>query len=231
VPVNMGGRPELARALRTFLRQDTTCHGREIRDLRDAEDRHPRPRSPATSCSRARLHRNDARRPSPPGRTMGIEPFLLAYDSRGVLAQRLRCAAIDAGVPKPRSTPATPCWRQRASIGPTLAGRKFYFLFFFFFFFKRDGLATPFSLFVFLLLAGPGPCHHTGYKGRLGIFEFLPMSPTRCARIWGGRGVCPWLTTQGRRRWRREWSRLARSRFGGDFGWLTPGGGKFREIP
>jgi type IV pilus assembly protein PilB len=80
---------------------------------------------------------------------MGIEPFLLASTLEGVLAQRLvrrLCPACRAAY-KP-----TEALLHQLGVEPgKLAGREFY---------RAPGCAA---------------CNLIGYKGRIGLFEYLPM--------------------------------------------------------
>ncbi len=149
VPVNLGAGLTFARALRTFLRQDPDIvMVGEIRDLETAQIAIQA--SLTGHLVLTTLHTNDA--PSAVTRLvdMGIEPFLLGSTLEAVLAQRLVrrvCAAC--------RTPFEPGEGLLRQLGADLAavkGRPFY-----------AGAGCP-------------ACHHTGYKGRLGIFEFLPMT-------------------------------------------------------
>ncbi len=149
VPVNQGAGLTFARALRTFLRQDPDIvMVGEIRDLETAQI--------AVQASLtghlvlSTLHTNDA--PSAVTRLvdMGIEPFLLASTVEAVLAQRLVrrvCASCRAPF-----EPREELLRQLGADPAAVKGRSFY-----------AGAGCP-------------ACHHTGYKGRFGIFEFLPMT-------------------------------------------------------
>ncbi len=149
VPVNLPAGLTFARALRTFLRQDPDIvMVGEIRDLETAQI--------AIQASLtghfvlSTLHTNDA--PSAVTRLvdMGIEPFLLASTVEAVLAQRLvrrTCPACRAPY-----EPGEPLLRQLGIDRAKLQGRPFH--------------ASP----------GCPACHHTGYKGRLGLFEFLPVT-------------------------------------------------------
>jgi type IV pilus assembly protein PilB len=149
VPVNLGAGLTFARALRTFLRQDPDIvMVGEIRDLETAQIAIQA--SLTGHLVLSTLHTNDA-----PGAVtrlvdMGIEPFLLASTLEAVLAQRLVrriCPSCKAAF-----LPGEILLRQ-LDIDPAVCrGRPFY-----------SG-------------AGCAECHDTGYKGRLGIFEFLRMT-------------------------------------------------------
>ena len=149
VPVNLGAGLTFARALRTFLRQDPDIvMVGEIRDLETAQIAIQA--SLTGHLVLTTLHTNDA--PSAVTRLvdMGIEPFLLGSTLEAVLAQRLVrrvCASCRAPF-----EPGDALLRQLGVDPATVKGRPFY------------------------VGAGCPACHHTGYKGRLGIFEFLPMT-------------------------------------------------------
>ncbi len=149
VPVNPGAGLTFARALRTFLRQDPDIvMVGEIRDLETAQIAIQA--SLTGHLVLSTLHTNDA-----PGAVtrlvdMGIEPFLLASTLEAVLAQRLVrriCPSCKVAL-----TPTEALLRQLGAAPGVLRGRSFY---------AGEGCAE---------------CHHTGYKGRLGIFEFLRMT-------------------------------------------------------
>jgi type IV pilus assembly protein PilB len=149
VPVNMTAGLTFARALRTFLRQDPDIvMVGEIRDLETAQIAIQA--SLTGHLVLSTLHTNDA-----PGAVtrlvdMGIEPFLLASTLEAVLAQRL----VRHICPSCRTPfePTEALLRQLNLDPATMQGRPFY-----------AGAGCP-------------TCHNTGYKGRLGIFEFLRMS-------------------------------------------------------
>ncbi len=146
VPVNLGAGLTFPRALRTFLRQDPDIvMVGEIRDLETAQIAIQAALTGHLVLST--LHTNDA-----PGAVtrlvdMGIEPFLLASTLEAVLAQRLVrriCPACKAAF-----TPADGLLRQLGVVPAEHRDRPFH--------------------------AGAGceACRHTGYKGRIGLFEFL----------------------------------------------------------
>lgn len=149
VPVNLAAGLTFARALRTFLRQDPDIvMVGEIRDLDTAQIAIQA--SLTGHLVLTTLHTNDA--PSAITRLvdMGIEPFLLASTVEVVLAQRL----LRRICPSCRTAyePAEPLLRQLNLAPATVAGRPFF-----------KGTGCP-------------ECHHTGYRGRIGIFEFLRVS-------------------------------------------------------
>jgi len=149
VPVNPGAGLTFARALRTFLRQDPDIvMVGEIRDLETAQIALQAALTGHLVLST--LHTNDA--PSAVTRLvdMGIEPFLLASTLEAVLAQRLVRRICPAC--KKASAPPDALLRQLVSDHTGLAGRP-----------CHAGAGCP-------------DCHHTGYQGRLGIFELLRMT-------------------------------------------------------
>jgi type IV pilus assembly protein PilB len=149
VPVNPAAGLTFARALRTFLRQDPdTVMVGEIRDLETAQIAIQA--SLTGHLVLSTLHTNDA--PSAVTRLadMGIEPFLLGSTLEAVLAQRLvrrTCTAC-----RTPYAPTEALLQQLGAARAAVEGRAFY---------SATGCPT---------------CHYTGYKGRLGIFEFLPVT-------------------------------------------------------
>ncbi|HKB57250.1 MAG TPA: ATPase, T2SS/T4P/T4SS family [Lacunisphaera sp.] len=149
VPVNQSAGLTFARALRTFLRQDPDIvMVGEIRDLETAQIAIQA--SLTGHLVLSTLHTNDA--PSAVTRLvdMGIAPFLLASTLEAVLAQRLVrriCPSCKAPF-----EPAEALVRQLGVDPGVVKGQPFH-----------SGAGCP-------------ACHHTGYKGRLGIFEFLRLT-------------------------------------------------------
>ncbi|MDI1337817.1 MAG: GspE/PulE family protein [Lacunisphaera sp.] len=149
VPVNLGAGLTFARALRTFLRQDPDIvMVGEIRDLETAQIAIQA--SLTGHLVLTTLHTNDA-----PGAItrlvdLGIEPFLLASTLEAVLAQRL----VRRICPSCKTAfEPTELMRRQLGVDPVVhPDRPFY-----------TG-------------AGCAACHHTGYKGRVGIFEFLRLT-------------------------------------------------------
>jgi len=149
VPVNLAAGLTFARALRTFLRQDPDIvMVGEIRDLETAQIAIQAALTGHLVLST--LHTNDA--PSAVTRLtdMGIEPFLLASTLEAVLAQRLvrrLCPVCRAAYEPPEVL------LLQLGVEPAqMSGRVFY---------RAVGCAA---------------CNLIGYKGRIGIFEFLPMT-------------------------------------------------------
>ena len=149
VPVNYDAGLTFARALRSFLRQDPDIvMVGEIRDLETAQISIQAALTGHLVLST--LHTNDA-----PGAVtrlvdMGVEPFLLASTMEAVLAQRLvRRICLHC---KTLFQPSEALLRQLGFDETTVADRQFYYG------------------------TGCEKCHRTGYKGRVGIYELLPMS-------------------------------------------------------
>ncbi|MCM2276208.1 MAG: type II secretion system ATPase GspE [Candidatus Didemnitutus sp.] len=148
VPVNYAADLSFARALRSFLRQDPDIvMVGEIRDLETAQIAIQA--SLTGHLVLSTLHTNDA-----PGAVtrlvdMGIEPFLLASTLEAVLAQRLvRRICPDCRTPY---EPTDAVLKQAGIARAELGGQPFHY-----------GRGCP-------------SCHHSGYRGRLGIFELLKL--------------------------------------------------------
>ena len=159
VPVNPAAGLTFARALRTFLRQDPDIV--MVGEIRDLETAQIAIQAALTGhLVLTTLHTNDA-----PGAVtrlmdMGIEPFLLASTIEAVLAQRLvrrLCPAC-----KTAYAPG-PALRRELGLEPTLADDQP--------FYSAPGCAA---------------CHHTGYQGRTGIFEFLRLTDPLRERVVRG---------------------------------------------
>ncbi len=149
VPLNLGAGLTFVRALRAFLRQDPDIvMVGEIRDLETAQIAIQA--SLTGHLVLSTLHTNDA-----PGAVtrltdMGIEPYLLASTLEAVLAQRLvRRLCMSC---KSRCEPPESLVRQLGADPRMIKGQPIY-----------SGTGCP-------------ACHHTGYSGRLGIFEYLQMT-------------------------------------------------------
>ncbi len=149
VPVHPAAGLGFARALRSFLRQDPDIvMVGEIRDLETAQIAIQA--SLTGHLVLTTLHTNDA-----PGAItrlvdIGVEPFLLASTIEGVLAQRL----VRRICPECRKTHApTEVQLQLAGIDPAeVIDRPFY---------RGTGCTA---------------CLHTGYQGRLGLFQLMHMT-------------------------------------------------------
>jgi|HubBroStandDraft_1064217.scaffolds.fasta_scaffold00076_25 general secretion pathway protein E len=143
-----------ARALRAILRQDPDkIMIGEIRDLETAEIAVQAALTGHMVFST--LHTNDAVSSFTRLIDMGIEPFLVASSVRAVMAQRLVrrlcpvCAAHDAA-PDEFATDLL----QNARYGTEIAG--------------QENWRKP---------VGCSACFGTGYKGRLGIYELVLVTP------------------------------------------------------
>ncbi len=151
VPVNPAAGLTFARALRTFLRQDPDVV--MVGEIRDAETARIAIQASLTGhLVLTTLHTNDAASAITRLLDMGIEPFLLASTVEAVLAQRL----VRRNCPSCRSA-HTPAPEILAALGlesgePGKRG------------FQR-GL-------------GCAECQGTGFRGRMGVFEFLRMTET-----------------------------------------------------
>jgi len=149
VPVNLAAGLTFAKALRTFLRQDPDIvMVGEIRDLETAQIAIQAALTGHLVLST--LHTNDA--PSAITRLleMGIEPFLLASTVEAVLAQRLLRRI---------------CPGCRTSYSPDAAVLNQ---------FRMETAAGESP--VFHRGAGCAACNFTGYKGRIGLYEFLRVT-------------------------------------------------------
>ena len=149
VHVNRKAGLTFANAMRYFVRQDPDIiMVGEIRDLETAETAIQAALTGHLVLST--LHTNDA--PSAVTRMvdMGVEPFLIAASVIGVLAQRL-ARNICANCKEPYKPPADALRR----VG-----------------FKLEDMDSI----VFYRGRGCEVCRHSGYKGRLGIFELMLMN-------------------------------------------------------
>jgi type IV pilus assembly protein PilB len=149
VPVNHAVGLTFAAALRSFLRQDPdVIMVGEIRDLETAQIAIQA--SLTGHLVLSTLHTNDA-----PGAVtrlvdMGVEPFLIASSLEAVLAQRL-VRRICKNCRTPYEPPAA--LLQQLGIDPVDIG-------------NRD----------FYYGRGCEVCSNSGYKGRMGVYEWLRMS-------------------------------------------------------
>ncbi len=143
--VNPGVELTFARSLRALLRQDPDVI--MIGEIRDLETAQIAVQASLTGhLVLATLHTNDA--PSAITRLadMGVEPYLLASSLLGVLAQRLVRVLC-------------PQCRQPAS--PTAGEQKLL---------AQMGWSSVKNLYT---PHGCDVCHHTGYRGRTGVYELL----------------------------------------------------------
>ena len=138
-----------ARALRHILRQDPDVI--MIGEIRDLETAEIAIRSALTGhVVLSTVHTNDAVSSFTRLTDMGVEPFLVAAPTRGVQAQRLvRRACIHCAKPAPPALLAADLLRDTA-----------------------DGLIGD----QWLTTEGCDHCQHTGFRGRMGIYELVSMS-------------------------------------------------------
>ncbi len=151
VPVNAQIGLTFAAALRSFLRQDPdVIMVGEIRDLDTAQLSIKA--SLTGQLFLSTLHTNDATGAITRLIDMGVEPFLIASTLEAVLAQRL----VRRICPQCRTAyqPDDALLLQAGIELKSVGDRPFY---------RGKGCVH---------------CHETGYHGRHGIFEFLPMSET-----------------------------------------------------
>ena len=148
-----------ARALRHILRQDPDVI--MIGEIRDLETAEIAIRSALTGhVVLSTLHTNDAVSSFTRLTDMGVEPFLVAAPTRGVQAQRLvRRACPHCAKPAPPSLLAGDLLRDTAE---GLVG---------------DGWVTT---------EGCDRCQYTGFRGRMGIYELVPMGDELQNMIVGG---------------------------------------------
>ncbi len=155
---------DFARALRAILRQDPDVI--MIGEIRDGETAKIAVQSSLTGHTvLSTLHTNDAISAFNRLIDMGVEPFLLASAVRGVLAQRLvRVLCTQCACPVP--------------VPPGLAGR-------------FSALKDRYGV---LMLPAPAlrasvgcsACNHTGYRGRVGIYEWVDVDPNLAQLIGDG---------------------------------------------
>ena len=138
-----------ARALRAILRQDPDVI--MIGEIRDLETAEIAIRSAMTGhIVLSTVHTNDALSSFTRLIDMGVEPFLVVAPMRGVQAQRLvRCACTHCAT---RIDPPAPIRSQLKHLPPQLVGNHWV---------KVDGCDA---------------CRRTGYRGRIGIHELVPVS-------------------------------------------------------
>lgn len=144
---------DFAQALRTILRQDPNII--MVGEIRDAETAQIAMRAALTGhLVLSTLHTNDA--PSAVTRLvdMGIEPFLVSSSVNLIVAQRLvRRLCPTCSIPDPRAKGLL------ASMGES---------------WMEGEWRAP---------KGCAVCGGTGYRGRIGIFEVLPMSDELRTRV------------------------------------------------
>jgi len=150
IPVRPSRNFTFANGLRAILRQDPDVV--MVGEIRDSETAEIAIRAALTGHQVfSTLHTNDAAGAVTRLIDMGIEPFLISSSLEGVLAQRLV-----RRICPPCRQPAEVTAALRAKI-QTLGAR------------QLDG--------VFFRGAGCEECRGTGYRGRVGIFELLAITP------------------------------------------------------
>ncbi|KAA0019911.1 type II secretion system protein GspE [Salinicola corii] len=155
-PVNPHAGLTFARGLRAILRQDPDVI--MIGEIRDLETAAIAVQSSLTGhLVLSTLHTNSALGAVARLRDMGIEPYLLATSLKGVMAQRL----------VRRLCPACRQWHATSDGGvPSLPGLP-----------QLERVAIP---------VGCEQCDHTGYRGRLGLYEFIAIDDTLMSLIHDG---------------------------------------------
>lgn len=148
VPINPGIGLTFGRTLRTFLRQDPdVIMVGEIRDLETAQIAIQA--SLTGHLVLATLHTNDAAGAVTRLIDMGVEPFLIGSSLEGILAQRLVRRLCED------------CREQYVPSAAVLA---------------QLGLSEAPEDFTCHRGRGCKACGNSGYRGRHGLFEWLPMS-------------------------------------------------------
>jgi type IV pilus assembly protein PilB len=151
VHVNDAVNLTFAAALRSFLRQDPNII--MVGEIRDLETGSIAVKAALTGhLVFSTLHTNDA--PSTVNRMidMGLEPFLVASSTNLILAQRLiRRLCVQC--------------RRQAQPAPELMARLGL---------EKDGGGPGAQIYQ---PVGCEACHRTGYKGRTGVYEVMPISP------------------------------------------------------
>ena len=151
-----------ARALRAILRQDPDVI--MIGEIRDLETAEIAIRSAMTGhLVLSTVHTNDALSSFARLVDMGVEPFLAAASVRGVQAQRLVRKACERC--STRIEPPAPARERLGRLPPGMLGDRW------------------------VRVAGCDACRHTGYKGRTGIYELVPVSRDLQNLIVSGAGL------------------------------------------
>ena len=148
-----------ARALRAILRQDPDVI--MIGEIRDLETAEIAIRSALTGhVVLSTVHTNDAVSSFTRLVDMGVEPFLVAAPTRGVQAQRLVRRA---------------CERCAVPIAPPALAHE-----------HLEDVSSDILRDAWVRVQGCDACQHTGYRGRMGIYELVPMSDELQNMIVGG---------------------------------------------
>jgi len=149
IPVRPGRNFTFATGLRSILRQDPDVV--MVGEIRDSETAEIAIRAALTGHQVfSTLHTNDSAGAVTRLIDMGVEPFLISSSLEGVLAQRL-VRRICPQCRAPRTVEAALRDQLEAISGGKIEG-------------------------VFYAGAGCDECRGTGYRGRIGIFELLPIT-------------------------------------------------------
>jgi type IV pilus assembly protein PilB len=164
-----------AEGLRTLLRQDPDVV--LVGETRDTETAQLMVRAALTGhLVFSTLHTNDALGAIPRLVDLGVEPYLLAPTLAGILAQRLvrrLCPKCRVPVKEPALKLAGLRLSTSADLPPTL----------------WEAASCP-------------DCHQTGYRGRIGIYEFLAVDSTFQSAIVNGVDVFKLKQMAGERSFR-----------------------------
>jgi len=150
IPVRPSRNFTFATGLRSILRQDPDVV--MVGEIRDSETAEIAIRAALTGHQVfSTLHTNDATGAVTRLLDMGVEAFLIASSLEGVLAQRLVRRIC-------------PACRGETSVAPALRD-------------KLEALSGRRIEGSFFLGRGCEECRNTGYRGRIGIFELLSLTP------------------------------------------------------
>lgn len=150
-----------ANGLRTILRQDPNVI--MLGEIRDSETAEMAVQSALTGhVVLSTLHTNDAAGAIPRLIDMSIEPFLINSSVNVIIAQRL-CRKICQNCREEIAITDQQIEEIKKQLGPL-----------------SDRVEIPDKLF---LGKGCESCSQTGYKGRIGIFEILPLTPEIKAKV------------------------------------------------
>ena len=162
VPVHGAAGVTFAAALRSILRQDPDVV--MVGEMRDTETADVAVRAALTGhLVFSTLHTNDAVGAIPRLLDLGVPPYLVAATLDGVLAQRLVRRVCDAC-----RTAYTPPPELVAGLAP------------------GNDDASPRAAGPFVRGVGCPACRGTGYRGRVGLYEWLPVTATLKDVIAGG---------------------------------------------
>lgn len=162
IPINEEIGVTYSAVLRSILRQDPDKI--LVGEIRDTETASTAVEASLTGHAVfATIHTNDAASTVTRLVDMGIEPFLITATLEAVVAQRLvRTICKDC---RKTYSPDEDLLRELGADGALLKGSTFYF-----------GEGCP-------------VCHHTGYKGRMGIFEIMVINDNLRRTIGAGGNI------------------------------------------